>query len=186
MTDTGPDMADSIPLIRQIVRHQIGTVSVMLPEGCPPSFRNRVRHGPAHADNLPRTHPTPEDQHHRKALSRAGGTKAGAALDRQLDSALQVARHAEPARSDPTTPSPTGHSALAAALRDIRRRLAVARSTAYTAATALRYECSDIDDDVAVTLQRCVGDEVDRQIERIDMLIGGVVPVVTHAKGDCQ
>ncbi len=46
------DMADSIPLIRQIVRHQIGTVSVMLPEGCPPSFRNRVRHGPAHALRL--------------------------------------------------------------------------------------------------------------------------------------
>ena len=45
------DMADSIPLIRQIVRHLIGTVSVMLPEGCPPSRRNPVRHGPAHAAN---------------------------------------------------------------------------------------------------------------------------------------
>ena len=43
------DMADSIPLIRQIVPHQIGTVSVMLPEGCPSSPRNPVRHGPAHA-----------------------------------------------------------------------------------------------------------------------------------------
>jgi hypothetical protein len=46
-------MADSIPLIRQIVRHLIGTVSVMLPDGCPPSRRNPVRHRPAHAAILP-------------------------------------------------------------------------------------------------------------------------------------
>jgi hypothetical protein len=43
-------MADSIPLVRQSVRHRIGTVSVMPPECCPSSLRNRVRHGPAHAD----------------------------------------------------------------------------------------------------------------------------------------
>ena len=42
-------MADSIPLIRQSVRHHIGTLSVIPPECCPPSLRNRVRHGPAHA-----------------------------------------------------------------------------------------------------------------------------------------
>lgn len=141
------------------------------------------RENPRRADNLPRTHPTTEVQHHRKALSRSRGTKAGAALDRQLDSMLQVARDAEPARGDPTTHSPAGHAASTNALRDIRHRLAVVRAAAYTAARALRHECSDIDDDVAVTLQRCVGDEVDRQIERIDMLIGGVVPVGAHAKG---
>jgi len=49
MPDSLPDMADSIPLVRQIVRHLIGTVSVMPPEWCPPSLRNRVRHGPAYA-----------------------------------------------------------------------------------------------------------------------------------------
>ena len=32
----------------QSVRHQLGTVSVMPPECCPPSLRNRVRHGPVH------------------------------------------------------------------------------------------------------------------------------------------
>jgi hypothetical protein len=50
------DMADSIPLIRQIVRHQIGTVSVILPEECPPSRRNPVRHGSAHAEGLRHLH----------------------------------------------------------------------------------------------------------------------------------
>ena len=33
----------------QSVRHPSGTVSVMPPEWCPPSRRNRVRHGPVHA-----------------------------------------------------------------------------------------------------------------------------------------
>lgn len=141
------------------------------------------RENPRRADNLPRTHPTPEVQDHRKASSRSGGTKAGAALARQRDSILQVARAAEPARGDPTMHSPAGHVASTNALRDIRHRLAVVRAAAYTAASALRYECSDIDDDVAVILQRCVGDEVDRQIERIDMLIGGVASVGAHAKG---
>jgi hypothetical protein len=49
MTDSSPAVADSIPLPRQSVRHRIGTVSIMPPEQCPPSLRNRVRHGPAHA-----------------------------------------------------------------------------------------------------------------------------------------
>jgi transposase len=49
MPDTFPAMADSIPLERRSVRHHIGSVSVTPPECCPPSLRNRVRHGPAHA-----------------------------------------------------------------------------------------------------------------------------------------
>jgi hypothetical protein len=49
MPDSVPDMADSIPLIRHIVRHRPGPMSVMPPEWCPPSLRNRVRHGPAYA-----------------------------------------------------------------------------------------------------------------------------------------
>src|ERR1700722_16977048 len=36
-------------LIRHIVRHRSGPVSVMPPEWCPPSPRNRVRHGLAYA-----------------------------------------------------------------------------------------------------------------------------------------
>ena len=49
MPDTLPVMADSVPLDPQSVRHRVGTVSVMPPECCPPSLRNSVRHGPAHA-----------------------------------------------------------------------------------------------------------------------------------------
>jgi hypothetical protein len=55
MPDTSPAMADSVPLDRQSVRHRIGTVSVMPPECCPPSLRNRVRHGPAHARIMQQT-----------------------------------------------------------------------------------------------------------------------------------
>jgi hypothetical protein len=49
MPDSAPDMADSVPPPAQIVRHQFGILSVMLPEGCPPSLRNPVRLGPVRA-----------------------------------------------------------------------------------------------------------------------------------------
>jgi hypothetical protein len=38
---------------------------------------------------------------------------------------------------------------------------------------ALRAQSADNDANVALCLQRCAGDEIDRQIERIDALLEG-------------
>jgi hypothetical protein len=47
--DSVPGMPDTIPLETKNVRLGAGTLSAMPPECCPPSFRNRVRHGPVRA-----------------------------------------------------------------------------------------------------------------------------------------
>lgn len=51
-----------------------------------------------------------------------------------------------------------------AELLDIRNRLTIAM------AAALRGQNADSDTEIATTLQRCVGDELDRQVERLDAL----------------
>jgi hypothetical protein len=43
-------------------------------------------------------------------------------------------------------------------------------AVAYVTSAALKAQDADSDTDAAVTLQRCVGDELDRQIERLDFL----------------
>jgi hypothetical protein len=45
-------MSDSIPPLREIVRHATGTLSGITPECCPPSVRNPVRHGPDYAESF--------------------------------------------------------------------------------------------------------------------------------------
>jgi hypothetical protein len=60
----------------------------------------------------------------------------------------------------------------ARALRAIRARLEIASAVAYVCAAALREQATEIDTEVALSLQRCVGDEVDRQTESIDRLLG--------------
>ena len=62
--------------------------------------------------------------------------------------------------------------APARALRAIRARLEIASAVAYVCAAALREQATEIDTEVALSLQRCVGDEVDRQTESIDRLLG--------------
>jgi hypothetical protein len=59
-------------------------------------------------------------------------------------------------------------------LTDLRLRLVNVRSLAYVASAALKLDRADAAQDVAIVLQRYVGDELDRQIERIDTLIPGV------------
>jgi len=66
--------------------------------------------------------------------------------------------------------SPTG------ALRQIRAGLEVAQSAAYVSIVALRAQAADRDIDVALVLRRIVADEIGRQVERIDLLLGGVAP----------
>ena len=52
-------------------------------------------------------------------------------------------------------------------LREIRRRLTVVMSAATVCSAALRAQRSDSDADIALVLQRCVSDELDRLAEEI-------------------
>jgi hypothetical protein len=45
MPDTNPACRTAFRSNSEIVRHAIGTLSGITPEYCPPSPRNRVRHG---------------------------------------------------------------------------------------------------------------------------------------------
>jgi hypothetical protein len=66
--------------------------------------------------------------------------------------------------------SPTG------ALRQIRAGLEIAQSAAHVSSVALQSQAADRDIDVALVLRRIVADEIGRQVERIDLLLGGVAP----------
>ena len=59
-------------------------------------------------------------------------------------------------------------------LQEIRNRLEIAMSVTYVTGAALKDQGADVDREAALALQRCVGDELDRQIECIDNLIGEV------------
>jgi hypothetical protein len=59
------------------------------------------------------------------------------------------------------------------ALHDIRRKLEVVMAVVCVSAAALRAQRADDDTEVALCLQRCAGDEIDRQIERLDTLLEG-------------
>jgi hypothetical protein len=85
---------------------------------------------------------------------------------RRTEAILKAARSVKPA-SQSQDHGPT----LVALLTDIRHRLAVIRSVTYTASVALKFHRADVEADVATTLQRCVGDELDRQVERLDDLL---------------
>jgi hypothetical protein len=73
---------------------------------------------------------------------------------------------AGPARPVPRSPI----SPIATELLDIRQRLALAMACAYVVSAALKAQEADSDSDAAFVLQRHVGDELDRQIERLDVL----------------
>jgi hypothetical protein len=59
-------------------------------------------------------------------------------------------------------------------LRRIRASLEVAKSAAYVSSIALTAQAADADPDVAILLRRSVADEIGRQVERIDGLLGEV------------
>jgi hypothetical protein len=59
------------------------------------------------------------------------------------------------------------------ALREIRSKLEIAMAVVCISSAALRVQSADNDAVVALCLQRCAGDEIDRQIERIDALLEG-------------
>lgn len=71
-----------------------------------------------------------------------------------------------------THPATSSVEVSVAALREIRRRLDVASAVAYICAAALRAQTSDNDRDVALCLQRCVGDILFEQMLHINRLLG--------------
>lgn len=60
----------------------------------------------------------------------------------------------------------------ATALREIRRKLDIASAVAYVCAATLRAQAADCDNEVALCLQRCVGDVLFEQIQHINRLLG--------------
>ena len=71
-------------------------------------------------------------------------------------------------------PARLAQLAPGATLRDICQRLEAVRSIAQTSSAALKFQRADIDADVAIVIQHCIADEIDRQLERIDNLLRGV------------
>jgi hypothetical protein len=58
------------------------------------------------------------------------------------------------------------------ALQEVHRRLATLRSVVLTASLALRFQRAEYDADIAETLQRCVSDELDRLMWRLNGVLG--------------
>lgn len=81
---------------------------------------------------------------------------------------------ARKARSVPhrPRPRPVPPESPARALSAIRLRLKFVMAAAFTVCAALKFQNAELDEDIALIVGRCVGDEIDRQIEAIDRLIG--------------
>jgi hypothetical protein len=66
--------------------------------------------------------------------------------------------------------SPLPHNTLSL-LRQMRTRLDTARAIVHLSCTTLRAQQSDADTDVALALQRSVGDVLDREIDALDVVV---------------
>lgn len=72
----------------------------------------------------------------------------------------------------PASPTVTPIESAAIALRHVRGRLEIIRAAIVVSWLALDAQAADADHDIAVTLRRCVTDELERQIEQIDGILG--------------
>lgn len=108
-------------------------------------------------------------------------TRAGKAFS--VKSRKPIPSPAVTAAARPAKRKPAAHSGTAAvdalrdgvparALRDIRDSLDVASAVAYVCAATLKAQAADRDIEVALCLQRCVGDELFGQIQHINRLLG--------------
>jgi hypothetical protein len=81
---------------------------------------------------------------------------------------------ARKARSVPhcLKPRPVPPESPARILSAVRLRLKFVMAAAFTVCAALKFQNAELDEDIALIVGRCVGDEVDRQIEAIDHVIG--------------
>jgi hypothetical protein len=57
-------------------------------------------------------------------------------------------------------------------LSAVRLRLKFVMAAAFTVCAALKFQNAELDEDIALIVGRFVGDEIDRQIEAIDRVIG--------------
>lgn len=78
-----------------------------------------------------------------------------------------------PTPSQPPAASRTARSdsVPASALQGIHRKLEIAGAVAYICASLLIEQAGE-EQDVGLVLRRCVGDEIDRQMEELDRLLG--------------
>ena len=115
--------------------------------------------------NRPRTHPTPNARRkpappkpsklHKAADARPNAERIGGSRDAET----QVVREMRDGVS-------------ITLLKEIHRKLEIAGAVTYICAATLRAQAADYDNDVALCLRRLVGDEIDRQMEQIDGLLG--------------
>lgn len=132
---------------------------------------SRSRRGIARrGGNLPRTHPRSKAR--QEPTITPDSVPPLAEREARVAAAIESARAARPARGLPVPQPVAACGPVQTVLWDIRNRLTVVRSVAYTAAFALKAQRADIEPDVAITVRRCVGDEVDRQVQRLDQILG--------------
>ncbi len=83
---------------------------------------------------------------------------------------------ARKARSVPhrTKHRPISPDSPAGILSAVRRRLKLVMAAAFTVCAALEFQNAELDTDIALIVGRCVGDEIDLQIEAIDRVIAGL------------
>lgn len=138
----------------------------------PRTRRNSTRAGKARSVNSrpkPRKPTTPK-----RSKVHAASETLRDLRERQVDATLKFARTAEPARTaaDTLRREQDLLRPAASALRQIREKLELVCSCAIVVEHALMEQNCELDDDAALVLKRHVGDELDRQIERIDLLLG--------------
>jgi hypothetical protein len=90
---------------------------------------------------------------------------------RRNSTRAEKARSIKPSPNPRPKPGPEPPAPIAATLTDIRRRLEIVRAIAYCCSAALCHQDADADMDVSLVLQRSIGDELDRQIERLDQVL---------------
>lgn len=80
---------------------------------------------------------------------------------------------ARKARSVPhrLKPRPVLPESPARILSAVRQRLKFVMAAAFTVCAALKFQNAELDADIALIVGRCVGDEIDRQIEAVDRVI---------------
>jgi hypothetical protein len=62
-------------------------------------------------------------------------------------------------------------TSAAAMLSEVRQRLELVMAIAYISSAALKSQNADSDAGVALALQRCIGDEIGRQLEEIGWVV---------------
>jgi hypothetical protein len=88
---------------------------------------------------------------------------------RRASSRLSSSVKASAIKLSPPIPPPS--PAVLDALSDIVKRLEVVHAVLICAAHALRDQDTDIDEDVALAIQRCGSDVIDAQLEKLHTLL---------------